>query len=146
MRTSKIFFYLVLFFFSVSLFGCGSAGIFNEGNMTDVRLSQDNYNIVARDVSGESSAAYVLGFTQTTGMATSVNALFKVSGTSKLYADAINGLWKNFEKTNGSIIGKKYALVNVRYDGNVLNLIGLYTSVKITVRADVVEFVAAGQN
>jgi hypothetical protein len=73
-------------------------------------------------------------------MTTSVYAIFKVSGTDRLYTDAINNLWKDFGKKNGDIIGKKYALVNVRYDAKVLNLL-LYTSVMISVRADVVEFV-----
>jgi hypothetical protein len=75
-------------------------------------------------------------------MNSTVLALFKVSGTNHLYTDALNNLWKDFEKSNGSIAGKKYALVNVRYDSNVLNLF-LYTTIAITVRADVVEF--AGQ-
>jgi len=142
MRTSTKFLFFILAFLSITLYGCGSAGIFSEGNVTDVKLSQDNYTIVARDVSGESKAAYILGFTSTTGMSTSINALFKIDGTSTLYADAINNLWKNFEKVNGSIIGKKYALVNVRYDANALNL-AVYTSVKVSVRADVIEFEAS---
>jgi hypothetical protein len=140
MKTKKILYFLVLALFSVSIFGCASAGVFNEGNLTDVRLAENNYNIVATDVHGESTAAYVLGGTMSNGMMTSIYALFRVSGTDKLYTDAINNLWKNFESKVGPVVGKKYALVNVRYDANCLNLF-LYTSVKLTVRADVVEFI-----
>jgi hypothetical protein len=113
--------------------------------MTDVKLAQDNYNIVARDVEGESSAAYVLGATMSNGMNTSIYAVARVSGTAKLYSDALKKLWKNAEKTLGPIEGKKLALVNVRYDANALNLF-LYTSVVITVRADIIEFTGSGEN
>ncbi len=140
MKTKKTLIFSFFVLASFVLFGCGSAGVFNEGNMTDVQLNQANYKIVATDVHGESSAAYILGSTISNGMTTSVYAIFKVSGTDRLYTDAINNLWKDFGKKNGDIIGKKYALVNVRYDAKVLNLL-LYTSVMISVRADVVEFV-----
>jgi hypothetical protein len=118
--------------------------LLSDTNLTDVRLGEGNYTIVARDVTGESNAAYILGGTMSTGMTTAIYALFKVNGSSRLYSDAINSLWKNFEKTNGSIIGKKYALVKVRYDANALNLF-VYTSVRITIRADVVQFITLGQ-
>jgi hypothetical protein len=144
MRTKKILLFVILAVFSIFVSSCGSAGLFSDTNLTDVRLGEGNYTIVARDVTGESQAAYILGGTMSTGMTTSIYALFKVNGTSRLYSDALNSLWKNFEKTNGSIIGKKYALVNVRYDANALNLF-VYTSVKITIRADVVEFITPGQ-
>jgi hypothetical protein len=73
-------------------------------------------------------------------MNTSIYAVARVSGTAKLYSDALKNLWKNAEKTLGPIEGKKYALVNVRYDANALNLF-FYTSVTITVRADIIEFI-----
>ena len=130
---------LVLGMLSVTLYSCASGGIFSEGNMTDVKLAGANYSIVATDISGESTAAYILGATMSNGMSTSIYAVARVSGTQKLYSDAVQNLWKNFEKTHGPVIGKKYALVNVRYDANALNLF-LYTSVVVTVRADVIEF------
>jgi hypothetical protein len=142
MKTKKTLILLLFVAASFVLFGCGSAGVFNEGNMTDVQLSQANYKIVATDVHGESTAAYILGSTISNGMSTQIYAIYKVSGTDRLYTDAINNLWKDFGKKNGDIIGKKYALVNVRYDAKVLNLF-VYTSVTISVRADVVEFVDA---
>jgi hypothetical protein len=140
MNSKKILFGFFLAFSAVIFYSCGSAGVFNEGNMTDVKLADNNYNIVATDVHGESSAAYIIGGSMSTGMVTNIYAIARVSGTDKLYTDAINNLWKNFESKVGPVIGKNYALVNVRYDANCLNLF-LYTSVKITVRADVVEFV-----
>lgn len=139
MKIKKLFLCCLLGLLSVSIFNCSSGGVFNESNMTDVKLGEANYNIVARDVTGESKSAYILGATISNGMNTSIYAVARVSGTSKLYSDAINNLWKNAEKTLGTIEGKKYALINVRYDANALNLL-FYTSVTITVRADVVEF------
>lgn len=144
MRTNKIIFIVLLGMISFSLYSCASGGIFTEGNMTDVKLASPNYSIVATDISGESTAAYILGATISNGMMTSIYAVARVSGTKKLYSDAVQDLWKNFERTHGSVIGKKYALVNVRYDANALNLF-LYTSVVVTIRADVIEFTEATQ-
>jgi cytolysin (calcineurin-like family phosphatase) len=140
MKTKKLVFSCLLFILSASFFSCASGGVFNESNMTDVKLGDANYNIVATDVGGESSAAYILGATLSNGMNTSIYAVARVSGTAKLYSDALKNLWKNAEKKLGTIEGKKYALVNVRYDANALNLF-FYTSVTITVRADIIEFV-----
>ena len=140
MNTKKIMLFLILCLFSISLISCSSGGIFNEGNMTDVKLGSANYNIVATDVSGQSKSAYVLGFIGSNGMSTSIYAVARVNGTKQLYADAINNLWKNFQKKNGDIVGRKYALVNVRYDANALNLF-FYCSIIVTVRADIIEFV-----
>jgi hypothetical protein len=56
-----------------------------------------------------------------------------------LYKEALENLWKNFETTNGSVEGRRLALVNVRYDADALNLF-VYTQPKIVIRADVVEF------
>lgn len=143
MKPKLILIFVIVTCFSFLFFNCGgTSGIFSEGNLTEVQLSQGNFTIAAKDVHGESSAAYILGGSMSSGMNSTVLALFKVSGTNHLYTDALNNLWKDFEKSNGSIAGKKYALVNVRYDSNVLNLF-LYTTIAITVRADVVEF--AGQ-
>jgi len=143
MKPKLILFFVVSTCCSFLFLNCGgTSGIFSESNLTDVQLTQGNFTIVAKDVHGESKAAYVLGVSTSSGVSSTVLALVKVGGSNRLYTDALNNLWKDFEKTNGSITGKKYALVNVRYDSNVLNLF-LYTTIAITVRADVVEF--AGQ-
>ena len=122
-----------------ALAGCSTGGVFTSGNVTDVQLQRNNFKIVARGVTGEASAGYILGGTFSVGMATNTFALVRVSGTGMLYKEALDNLWKNIEATYGSIEGKKVALINVRYDAEALNLI-LYTSPHISIRADVVEF------
>ena len=109
------------------------------GNVTDVQLQRNNFKIVARNVSGEAQAGYILGGTYSMGMASNTFALFRVSGSGMLYKEALENLWKNYEAANGPVEGKKIALINVRYDSDVLNLF-IYTQPKIIIRADIVEF------
>ena len=52
---------------------------------------------------------------------------------------ALENLWENYEAEHGEVEKGKLALTNVRYDADILNLI-VYTQLKVTVRADVVEF------
>lgn len=121
------------------LVGCTSSGAFISTNRTNVNLEQDNFNIVASNVSGESESGYVLGFSYSYGLVANTIAIARVDGTGMLYTDAIQNLWNNYEAGHGSIEGKNLALTNVRYDADILNLI-IYTKVKVTVRADVVQF------
>jgi len=131
--------------FSIAIFGiflisgCASSGLFLSVNNTGVELSESNYEIVATNVSGEAEAGYLLGLSFSAGAATNTMALARVSGSGMLYKEALENLWKNYEKDHGSVIGKKLALVNVRYDSDALNLL-LYTSAKISIRTDIVEF------
>lgn len=120
--------------------GCASGGMFSAGNLTDVQLQRSNFKIIARNVSGEAKAGYLLGLSVSMGAATNTFALIRVDGTGMLYKEAMENLWKDFEASHGKVEGKKLALVNVRYDGDVLNLI-VYTQPKIMIRADVVEFI-----
>lgn len=120
--------------------GCASGGMFSAGNLTDVQLQRSNFKVIARNVSGEAKAGYVLGLSFSMGAATNTFALIRVDGTGMLYKEAMENLWKDFEASHGKVEGKKLALVNVRYDGDVLNLI-VYTQPKIMIRADVVEFI-----
>ncbi len=119
--------------------GCSTGGAFTSENITDVQLQRNNFRIVARGVTGEAKAGYILGGSFSVGMATNTFALVRVSGTGLLYKEALEDLWKNYEATNGSAEGKKLALINVRYDAEALNLI-IYTQPRINIRADVVEF------
>jgi len=119
--------------------GCASGGMFASGHITDVQLQKNNFEIVARDLVGESKAGYVLGVSISTGMSTETFALFRASGTGRLYQEALASLWKNVEKSCGALQGRKLALINVRYDAEALNFL-LYTEPRVTVRADVVEF------
>jgi hypothetical protein len=129
----------VLLAFAIVLSGCSTSGMFTAGNLTEVQLQKGNFKILARGVSGESSAGYVLGFTMPLGMATNTFAIARVDGSGKLYKDALDDLWKNYQTAHGSAEGKKLALINVHYDSDALNLI-FYTKATVTVRADVVEF------
>ncbi|HLP15319.1 MAG TPA: DUF6567 family protein [Bacteroidota bacterium] len=126
-----------LLFLTVS--GCASGGMFNAGNITDVQLQRNNFRIVASGVSGESKCGYLFGVSMSMGAATNTFALVRIDGTGMLYKEALENLWKNYEEAHGSIHGKKLALVNVRYDADVLNLL-VYTQPKIMIRADVIEF------
>jgi hypothetical protein len=124
---------------SLAITGCASTGIFPSSNITEVQLSNSNFKIVARDVSGEAEAGYLLGTTYSIGMTTATFALIRIDGTGMLYKEALEQLWKNYESKNGPVEGKRLALVNVRYDSDAINT-GVYTKAKIIVRADIVEF------
>ncbi len=140
MKSYSILMSLVAGVLLLALAGCSTGGVFTSGNVTDVQLQRNNFNILARGVTGEASAGYILGGTFSVGMATNTFALVRVAGTGMLYKEALDDLWKNVEAKCGSVEGKKVALINVRYDAEALNLI-LYTSPHITIRADVVEFI-----
>jgi len=124
----------------VTASGCASGGMFMSGNVTDVQLSKNNFKIVARGISGESKAGYLLGMSMSMGSVTNTFALVRVDGSGMLYKEALENLWKSYEASYGPVEGKKLALVNVRYDADVLNLF-VYTQPKVMIRADVVEFI-----
>lgn len=119
--------------------GCTNSGAFLAANQTIVNLNEGNYSIAATNVTGESEAGYILGLSYSTGLTATTLALARVDGTDKLYADALENLWSNYEAVHGEIQAGSLALANVRYDSDILNLV-LYTKVKVTVRADIVEF------
>ena len=139
MQTRKFILLALLSSVAFIAFGCASAGMFPSANVTEVQLQRNNFKIVARNVTGEAEAGYLVGQTISLGMSTSTFALLRVSGSGMLYKEALENLWKNYEATNGAIEGKRLALVNVRYDSDALNLF-VYTQPKIMIRADVVEF------
>ncbi|MCB0750537.1 MAG: hypothetical protein KDC52_03580 [Ignavibacteriae bacterium] len=135
----KIVFSLILIIPLFFLSGCGTGGAF-QSNLTSVELSQPNFNIIARDMSGMAMQGYILGISISQGSEVSTFGLAKVAGVEKLYDTAIKDLWKNYEETHGEIEGKKLVLVNIRHDTELLNTI-LYTQVKYFITADVVEFI-----
>jgi hypothetical protein len=122
------------------LTGCASTGQFDSVNMTNVDLSERNYRIIAKNVSGKASAAYLIGFSMATGSEMRTLAFFRVEGDGLLYRVALEELWLNFEQEHGSVEGRALALVNVRYDSDAQNILGLYTKPQISIRADVIEF------
>jgi len=128
-------------FAAVALTGCSNGGVFAGANITDVQLQSNNFKIVARDISGEAQAGYILGGTWSGGMYTNTFAFIRVSGTGLLYKEAFADLWKNYEAAHGPVGDKKIAFINLRYDSDALNLV-VYTQAKIMIRADVIEFTA----
>jgi hypothetical protein len=136
---SKLYFIIVLLLLLVIIPGCYNAGMFASANITSVNLEGPNYTLVAKNVAGEAKAGYIFGLSASSGISAATFALARVEGTGLLYKEALENFWQNYEKTYGSVEGKKLGLVNVRYDADILNLV-VYTEVKISVRADVIEF------
>ena len=124
-----------------TLVGCASTGRFSSTNLTNVELSERNFQVIATNVYGEASADYLLGFSFAQGGETQTIALIPLGGDRLLYKVALENLWRNFEQTHGNIEGRSLALVNVRFDSDALNVLVFYTRPKISVRADVIEFV-----
>lgn len=120
---------------------CFSAGNFSALNETQVHLADANFHIVATNVSGESEAGYLLGISWSNRSAPNTIALARVDGSPMLMKQALENLWSNFEAENGSVVGKKLALVNIRYDSDASNYLLLYSKMRVSVRADVVEFI-----
>ena len=119
--------------------GCGQAGQFASTSLTQVELSQPNYIIVATGVSGEAKASYLIGVTLSSGPVTNSVSLKRLSGTGKLYEEALDDLWAQFAAEHGAVEGRRLALTNVRYDADTNNFV-LYSDVVLSVRADVIEF------
>jgi hypothetical protein len=121
-----------------TLAGCVTGGTFPAASLTNVELSDANYTVVATDVTGTASAAYILGVSGL-GPTMWTLAVARVEGEGQLYGQALQDLWDRFEAEQGSVAGRSLGLVNVRFDSDALNLI-LYTEATVWVRADVVEF------
>ena len=122
------------------LTGCMSSGAFYAGHLTSVELGEANYEIVALNVNGQAEAGYLLGISGSQGGYASTLALFRVNGDGLLYKAAVENLWEQFEEKHGPVENRRLALVNVQFDADAANYIGLYTKSVVSVRADVVEF------
>jgi len=123
----------------VALWGCGNSGAFLSGNTTTVELSEPNYNLVATNISGQASVEYLFGVSYSMGLATYSMGIFRLEGSADIYNIALQELWNNFREEHGSPTGEPLALVNVRYDADLVNFL-LYTKATVSVRADVVQF------
>jgi len=121
------------------LTGCSTGGSFMANNVTNVDLSEQNFEFVARNVEGFSRAEYVIGISYSSGFVANTLALVRTGGSAKLYNDAINNLWDNFKLEYGSTEGRNLLLANVRYDTDILNLL-LYTQTDLYIHADIIEF------
>lgn len=127
-------------FVGVLLTGCASSGMFPAANLTTVELAEDNFQLIATDVGGEATAAYILGVSAAIGPELRTIALARIDGEPFLARQALADLWRNFEAAHGAVANRRLALVNVRFDTEALNLL-LYVRPRMSVRADVVEFI-----
>lgn len=121
------------------LSGCFSSGLLASANITNVELAKGNYKIVGTSMMGSASAQYLFGASVGMGIYMQTIAIIPLTQNRQLYTLAMVDLWKNFETKYGSPVGRKLALVNIRYDSEALNVM-VYTSPKVTIIADVVEF------
>lgn len=138
-KVRRTVFALILLVGAVGLTGCASSGVFPAASLTETQLASNNYEVVARGVTGEASADYVFGISGSFVGSMSTYALFRIEGEGFLYGEAIENLWANFEDEHGSVEGRSLALTNVRFDSEALNLF-VYTRPTVFIRADVVEF------
>lgn len=136
----KIILILVSAALMITLFGCGTMGTFRGNNTTNVELSKANFNIVATNLEGTAEQGYLFGLSAPQFGDVGIVGLIKVSGEDKLYDTAVKNLWDDFKDKVGDPKGRKLALINIRNDVEVLNTF-VYTSAKIYITADVVEFV-----
>jgi len=119
--------------------GCAGNGAYLATSETNVNLEEANFKIVETNVSGSSSAGYLLGLSFSMGAFTESFALIRVSGTGKQYQEALEDFWNNFEEEHGPAEGRSLGLINVRYDAAVVNTL-FYTETVIYVTADVIEY------
>ena len=136
MKSKNSFMLLLLLTF---IFGCTTGGSLVTHNVTNVELSDSDFNIVAKNVEGHSSASYLIGLTYSTGSVSNTLALVRIGGTATLYNDAIKNLWDNFYLEHEDAKDKKYVLANIRIDNDMLNLV-LYTKTDLYITADIIEF------
>jgi hypothetical protein len=130
----------VLLFATVTLTGCINSGAFYASNLTNVELGEDNYRIVATNVHGQAEAGYILGISGSQGGYATTFAMLRVEGDGLLYKAAVENLWAHFEENYDPVENRRLALVNVQFDADASNYLGLYTKSVVSVRADVVEF------
>ncbi len=120
--------------------GCVSSGAFYAANVTSVELGESNFRVIATNVNGQAEAGYVLGFSGSQGGYAVTFALARVEGDGMLYKEAVENLWAQFEAAHGPVENRRLALVNVQFDADASNFLGLYSKSVVSVRADVVEF------
>lgn len=132
---------LILIPLGIVLSGCINSGAFYAANMTTVELGEANYQVIATNVHGQSAAGYLIGLSGSQGGYATTFALLRVEGDGLLYKSAIEDLWMGFEEDHGPVGNRTLALINVQFDADASNYLGLYSKSVVSVRADVVEFV-----
>ena len=88
---------------TITLTGCGTTGAYNAATVTNVELSEDNYEVVATNVRGSAQAGYILGASFAASRQQRTLALVRVAGSSELYGEALNNLWASFEAASPSV-------------------------------------------
>ena len=137
MRKTKLFLVIVALVALVS--GCGTMGVFHANNITNVELSEANFNIVARDVQGSAMQGFLIGVGVQQYADVNTYGLIRVSGDKLLYDTAIKALWDDFRDKYGETEGRNLVLINIRQDTDVINAL-VYTQAELFITADVVEF------
>jgi len=138
MKKAKLLLLLIL---PVLLSSCATSGLFTSAHVTNVELSEPNYTIVARSVSGVAESSYLLGFSGAFRGEMQSLAVYQLDGPKYLYQAALENLWDNYERENNAQVnGRSLALVNLRYDSEAVNVLGFYTKAKVSLSADIVEF------
>ena len=135
----------VLLFASFTLTGCFTSGAFYATNVTNVELGEANFKIVATNAHGQAEAGYLLGFSGSRGGYATTFALFRIEGDGLLYKAAVENLWTHFEDQHGPVTNRRLALVNVQFDADGSNYLGLYSKSVVSVRADIVEFLGSNE-
>jgi hypothetical protein len=136
----KIMLFLLFAWLVMITSSCTTGGSFLAQNVTNVELSDPSFKFAARNLEGYSKANYLFGVSYSMGQMANTLALIRLGGSVKLYDDAVQDLWKKYKDKHGEIEGKKLALVNIRYDTDILNLV-VYTQTELYITADIVEFV-----
>ena len=131
--------YAVLLLTAAVLAGCSNTGAFLAANQTIVNLNEGNYIIAETNVTGQAEASYLIGISYSSGLMAGSFAVARLEGSGRLYAEALEDLWRHYESIHSRVRNRQLALVNVRYDTDILNLF-VYSRIRITVRADVIEF------
>jgi hypothetical protein len=138
MKKTKL---LLLFVIPMLMSSCATSGLFTSAHITNVELSEPNYTIVARSVSGVAESSYLLGFSAAVRGEMQSFAVYQLNGPDYLYQAALENLWDSYERQNNAQVnGRSLALVNVRYDSEAVNILGFYTKAQVSLSADIVEF------
>ena len=72
----------------LALTGCGTMGNFRANHVTNVELSDANFNIVARNVQGSAMQGFLFGVSAPQGSDVSTFALARVSGVERPFDTA----------------------------------------------------------
>ena len=119
--------YVVSLFAVFLITGCASWGQMNQSTGTQVQLNSNNYKVIKAGAKGESR-----GF----------NFLCLIPFASPNFADAKANLYQNIGQ---KLEGKSVALANLTEDRSFMCLI-LFSIPKVTITADIVEFLDEGKN